>query len=107
MTVSDGNRQTSSDDDAGNYLETVEGTVQTEMGTVKARSAGMAGKQDVVLGRPLHLGGDKILPETSNIQRNTDQTRPGQLFGLLFNSTCFEIEPNRRMPNGTSGGVRG
>ena len=67
----------------------------------------MVGKQDVTMGGPLHSGGDKVLSEKGCIQRNTDQAWPGQLRGLLHEPTCFEIEPNRRMPNGTSGGVRG
>ena len=45
-----GNRQTSSDDDAGNYLETVEGTFETEMGIVETWHTRMAGEQNVNMG---------------------------------------------------------
>ena len=100
-------RRTPANDAAGHYLEAVESTIQTGLGLEEAGSAGMAGKENVTVGRPLPICGTKILPEKSRFQRNTDQARPGQSSRLLLETTCFEIESNRRMPNGTSGGVRG
>ena len=43
-------RWTPADNDASDYLEAVESTIQTEMGIAEARSSGMAGEQNVNVG---------------------------------------------------------
>ena len=43
----------------------------------------------------------------SNLKREAVTSRTCQLLRLLYGTTCFEVMLNRRMPNGTYGGVRG
>lgn len=50
--------------------------------------------------RPLSSGSKNDRIASLYKQRNPRETRTSKLFGLLF-------ELNRRMPNGTYGGVRG
>ena len=80
-------------------MEAVEDKRETTLGTSKAWSTRMDGKEDCGIQRPLS-GGRKDHRFASHKQRNPLEERTSKLFGLLF-------ELNRRMPNGTYGGVRG
>lgn len=47
------------------------------------------------------------MDQESNLKRETDQARSGLFDGLLFETTCIEIEMNPPCANGMYGGVRG
>ena len=53
------------------------------------------------------MGGETYMRGTSYIERSACPQRARKLFGLLCDQPLFENELNRRMPNGTYGGVRG
>ena len=84
---------------ANHHLEAMEGERKTNVGTAETGSARMDGKKDRCIQRPLS-GRSKDNRITSNNKRNPRKARTHQLCRLLF-------EWNRRMPNGTYGGVRG
>ena len=96
-------REDSADQDrwmAANYhLETMEGEQKENVGITETGSTGMDGKTKCRIRRPLS-GCSKDSRITSNNKRNPRKARTHQLCRLLF-------ELNRRMPNGTYGGVRG
>ena len=84
---------------ANHHMETMEGGSKANVGTAEAGSTRMDGKTKRRIRRPLS-GRSKDNRITSNNKRNPRKARTHQLCRLLF-------EWNRRMPNGTYGGVRG
>ena len=77
------------------------------MGTSETRSLQRLSKTDIVLWRQIPMGRDQDLCNTDNLKRGALQGRSYQLSWLLQWASCFEVKLNRRMPNGTYGGVRG
>ena len=92
-------RWTSADQNADCHMETVEDREKTLLGTSKTRSTPVDGEAIGGICRPLSSG-CKDYGIAPHKQRNPRKTRTSKLFGLLF-------ELNRRVPNGTHGGVRG
>lgn len=80
-------------------VETVEDREKTLLGTSKTRSTPVDGEAIGGICRPLSSG-CKDYGIAPHKQRNPRKTRTSKLSGLLF-------ELNRRVPNGTHGGVRG
>ena len=80
-------------------MEAVENTKKAPLGTPKARSASLDGEAICGICRSLSSGCEDYRI-ASHKQRNPRETRTSKLFELLF-------ELNRRVPNGTHGGVRG
>ena len=77
------------------------------MGPEEAWSGKRLGEIDGVLWEPLSMGSEKNGVAMGYLKRNSHSARLNKLPRLLSGPTCLEIELNRRMPNGTSGGVRG
>ena len=92
-------RRTPADQNADCHMEAVEDTKKAPLGTPKARSASMDGEAICGICRPLSSS-CKDYGIAPHKQRNPRKTRTSKLSGLLF-------ELNRRVPNGTHGGVRG
>ena len=80
-------------------METMENERKAVLGIAETRGARVDGKAIGGNWKPLSSGSQNngIAPHQ---QRNPRKTRTSKLFGLL-------LELNRRMPNGTYGGVRG
>ena len=80
-------------------METMEDERKAMLGIAKTWGARVDGNAIGGIWRPLSSGrqNNGIAPHQ---QRNPRKTRTSKLFGLL-------LELNRRMPNGTYGGVRG
>ena len=95
----DQNRWMVANANANHHLEAMEGGSKANVGTAEAGSTRMDGKTKCRIRRPLS-GRSKDNRITSNNKRNPRKARTHQLCRLLF-------EWNRRMPNGTYGGVRG
>ena len=95
----DQNRWMVANANANHHLEAMEGGSKANVGTAEAGSTRMDGQEDGRIRRPLS-GRSKDNRITSNNKRNPRKARTHQLYRLLF-------ELNRRMPNGTYGGVRG
>ena len=95
----DQNRWMVANANANHHMETMEGESKANVGTAEAGSTRMDGQEDGRIRRPLS-GRSKDNRITSNHKRNPRKARTHQLCRLLF-------EWNRRMPNGTYGGVRG
>ena len=72
---------------ADNTLEELESAVKTPMGVTKTRYREKHGEADSVLGRPISICGDKVLPGQGCYKRKTDQCRIGQLSGLLYQTS--------------------
>ena len=81
------------------HMETVENERAASVGIAKTRSARVDGKAVSEIRGPLSSGSENH-GTAPHKQRNPCKTRTSKLFGLL-------LELNRRMPNGTYGGVRG
>ena len=84
---------------ANHHLEAMEGASKANVGITETGGTRMDGKTKCRIRRPLS-GRSKNNWITSNNERNPRKARTHQLCRLLF-------ELNRRMPNGTYGGVRG
>ena len=92
-------RWTPAEQNADCHMETVEDREKTLLGTSKTRSTPVDGEAIGGICRPLSSG-CKDYGIAPHKQRNPRKTRTSKLSGLLF-------ELNRRVPNGTHGGVRG
>ncbi len=57
--------------------------------------------------KKIPMGSSLCMYQARSVKAKIHECRIGQLFGLLQRETCFEILLNRRIPNGTYGGVRG
>ena len=77
------------------------------MGPEEAWSGKRFGEIDGVLWEPLSMGSEENGIVKGYLKRNPHSARLNKLPRLLSGPACFEIELNRRMPNGMSGGVRG
>ena len=91
------NRWMDTNPHANHHLEAMEGAIKANVGITETGSTGMDGKTKCRIRRPLS-GCSKDSRITSNNKRNPRKARTHQLCRLLF-------ELNRRMPNGTYGGV--
>ena len=80
-------------------METVENEREANMGIAETRSTRVDGKAVSRIRERLSGGGEDNGAAPYK-QRNPRKTRTSKLSGLL-------LELNRRMPNGTYGGVRG
>ena len=94
-----GDRRTVADAHEDSHLETVENKKEADVGIAEARGTGVDGKKVNKPWKSLSSGIENH-GTAPHKQRNPRKTRTSKLFGLL-------LELNRRMPNGTYGGVRG
>ena len=77
------------------------------MGIAETRHRQRPGKTHVLRGRPLPMGSNQDLCRESNFKRKAVEKRTSKLSRLLQRTPRPEVMLNRRMPNGTYGGVRG
>ena len=89
------------------YLEAMEGTCKTAVGSAEARHRKRPCKSDSILRQQILLDSHQNLCVQSNLQRETSPRGASQSVRLLCRTIHVEVDLNRRMPNGTYGGVRG
>ena len=100
-------RCTSANKIANDYLETMESTCKKAVGSAETRHRQRPCKSNSILRQQILLGGYQNMCGQSNLQRKTSPSRTSQSVQLLRRTAHVEVDLNRRMPNGTYGGVKG
>ena len=100
-------RRSSANEIADDYLEAMEGTCETAVGSVETRHRKRPCESNSILRQQILLGSYQNLRDQSNLQRKTSPRGASQPVRLLCRKAHVEVDLNRRMPNGTYGGVKG